>query len=143
MEATVEKKQPRMTGRWQPRLFRLKERHLVYWGSQVTDFRACHDRDAKVNLDLTHLINVKIDKKNQNVLIVRHPQKDLALRFSSVNQFVAWLKVLSSFGNVEGRKIDTSIPTNYSYGLWHVLQALYSHPKCMFITLHLNIINNN
>ena len=131
MEAIIEKKQPRMTGRWQARLFRLQDRHLVYWGKEVTDFRAAHDNDAKAKLDLTHLINVKVDKKNQNVLILRHPQRDLAMRFSDVNTFVAWLKVLASFGTNEGRKIDTSIPTNYSNALWHVLQALYTHPKRM------------
>ena len=132
MEATIDKKQPRMTGRWQPRLFRLKGRHLFYWGKDTTDFRAAHDQDAKLKLDLTHMINMKVDKKNQNVLILRHPQRDLALRFSDLGTFIAWLKVLSSFGNSEGRKIDTGIPTNYSNGLWHVLQALYSHPKRKF-----------
>ena len=98
----------------------------------MIDFNSAIDSSAKYVLDLTHLISLTIDKKHENVLIIKHPIIDLALRFKTSSLFMSWLKVLSSFtleSNQSGPKIETSIPSNYSYSIWNVLQSLYTHPK--------------
>eukprot|EP01083_Nonionella_stella_P143098 443954_1 len=129
MEAILEKKPPKMTGRWASRLFRLKDRRMMYFKKDVTDFNLAIDSSAKYNLDLTHLISLTFDKKHPNVMIIRHPMLDLALRFNSDSLFMSWLKVLSSFNyKCLGPKICTGLPSNYLYSIWNVLQSLYTHP---------------
>eukprot|EP01084_Bolivina_argentea_P129528 228748_1 len=118
-----------MTGRWASRLFRLKDRRMMYFKKDVTDFNLAIDSSAKYNLDLTHLISLTFDKKHPNVMIIRHPMLDLALRFNNDSLFMSWLKVLSSFNyKCLGPKICTGLPSNYLYSIWNVLQSLYTHP---------------
>jgi len=103
----------------------------MVFGREVTEFKTAIDSAAKYTLDLTHMISLSIDKKNENVLIIRHPMTDLALRFKSGAVFMCWLKVLSSFtiNTTSGPKIEASIPSNYAYAIYCVLQALYTHPQ--------------
>ena len=63
MEAILEKKPPKMTGRWTSRLFRLSDRRLMYFKKDILDFNSAIDSSAKYILDLTHLISLTIDKK--------------------------------------------------------------------------------
>merc|ERR1712129_274770 len=131
MEAILDKKQPKVTGRWGPRLFRLRDRRLMYFRKDVTDFSIV-DSAAKFNLDLTHLISLSIFKKHRNVLVIKHPGLDLALKFKSDSTYIAWLRALSSFtlkANLRGPKIETAIPSNFAYSIWTVLQSLYQNPQ--------------
>ena len=129
----VEKKAPKVTGRWASRLFRLRDRRLMQFKKEVVSFVSAVETAAKIKmaLDLTHLISLTIDKKQDNVMIIRHPKVDLALRFRTHSVFMSWLKVLSSFnvnGPRHGPNIETALPSNYLFALWNVLQSLYSHP---------------
>lgn len=130
MDAVIEKKQPKVTSRWTSRLFRLKDRRLMHFKKDCKDFGRAYERDAVIILDLTHMSSLTIDKKHRNVLIVRHPKLDIALRFPTHEIFISWLKVLASFGNDTGKKVEAAIPSNFAYGIWHILQSLYSHPQC-------------
>eukprot|EP01084_Bolivina_argentea_P296381 510442_1 len=137
MEAILDKKSPKKkTARWQPRLFRLKDRRLIHFKKGVVDSHTALDSSAKYTLDLTHLTHLVIDKKTKNILIIYHPVIDLALRFKTNEQLVCWLKVFSSFTkniNENGPNIKTSIPSNYLFSIWHILQALYSHQNLQTI----------
>eukprot|EP01084_Bolivina_argentea_P271690 462369_1 len=119
-----------MTGRWVSRLFRLKDRRLMYFKKDVVNFNLAIDSSAKYTLDLTHLISLTIDKKHDNILIVKHPIIDLALRFPSNELFISWLKVLSTFTYISnGPKIEAPLPSNYLYSIFILLQSLYTHPS--------------
>eukprot|EP01083_Nonionella_stella_P182643 657657_1 len=114
------------------RLFRFKDRRLMYWKKDILDFEKAIDSSAKYILDLTHLISLSFDKKHDLVFTIRHPLLDLDLRFKTNELFMSWLKVLSSFSYTKirnGPKIETSIPSNYSYSIWNILQSLYTHPS--------------
>ena len=132
MEAILDKKPPKMTGRWSPRLFRLRDRRLMYFKKDVTDFGVV-DSAAKYKLDLTHLISLSISKKHRNVLIVKHPIIDLAIKYKTQQSFMAWLRALSSFthnSHLNGPKIETAIPSNFASSIWNILQSLYANPNC-------------
>eukprot|EP01083_Nonionella_stella_P111477 326962_1 len=132
MEAILDKRRATMTGRWAPRLFRFKDRRLMYWKKDILDFEKAIDSSAKYILDLTHLISLSFDKKHDLVFTIRHPLLDLDLRFKTNELFMSWLKVLSSFSYTKirnGPKIETSIPSNYSDSIWNILQSLYTHPS--------------
>eukprot|EP01084_Bolivina_argentea_P296380 510441_1 len=95
MEAILDKKSPKKkTARWQPRLFRLKDRRLIHFKKGVVDSHTALDSSAKYTLDLTHLTHLVIDKKTKNILIIYHPVIDLALRFKTNEQLVCWLNII-------------------------------------------------
>ena len=132
MEAVIDKKPPRMTSRWGSRCFRLKNRQFMYFPKDKTekDFLKLIDNQAKLTLDLTHLIGISIDSKRP-IITLRHPKSDLLLKFANYNQFIGWVKALSAYGNRPGKKVDAEIPSNFSFAIWKVLQQLYDNEKTL------------
>eukprot|EP01084_Bolivina_argentea_P220351 373466_1 len=134
MEAILDMKSPILTGQWTTKLFRLRDRRLIYFNQNVIDFHQTIGSSAKCTLELTHLISLSIHKQHDKVLIIKHPKVhlDLALRFKTKELFLTWLKVFATFtcdSMHNGAKIETCIPSNYAYSIWNVLQSLYTHPS--------------
>eukprot|EP01084_Bolivina_argentea_P087950 158776_1 len=152
MEAKVEKK---ATGgkfkSWKMRCWRIRDRRLIHYNSSCTEWKDCNASKIKQDLDLAHMAAVSFYPKSNpkpNLLHVKHPKignnkntdnstGGLLLRFSSNQKpgqdtMCSWLKVLTAWGvDRKKNRIYVAIPSNFSYALWNLLNALYDHPDLL------------
>eukprot|EP01083_Nonionella_stella_P302615 1044158_1 len=148
MEAKIEKKPLEGTfKKWNLRLWRIKERRLIYYKAECTEWNQCIQSKIKLDIDLAHLASASFYPQNNpkpNLLLIKHPkigEKEgigggLLLRFNDKETdqqtMLSWLKVLTSWSvDKKKNRIYVSIPSNFSFSIWSVLGALYAHPDLL------------
>eukprot|EP01083_Nonionella_stella_P092227 258105_1 len=144
MEAKVQKKP--LEGKfksWSNRLWRIQDRRLICYKAECNEWKQCSKDKIKLEVDIAKMTSASFHPKSNpkpNQLLIKHPKiaeaygqgagGGLILRFTDKEEnMAAWLKVLTSWSvDKEKNRIYVAIPSNFSYAIWSVLNALYEHP---------------
>eukprot|EP01083_Nonionella_stella_P099184 278879_1 len=144
MEAVIQKKPLQGKFRtWSVRLWRIQDRRLICYKAECTEWSHCTRDKIKLEVNIAKMTSAAFYPRNNpkgNQLLIKHPKISetygqgagggLILRFAGKEDtMAAWLRVLTSWGvDKERNRIYVAIPSNFSYAIWNVLNALYDHP---------------
>jgi len=112
---------------WSSERYIVTERQMLYYFNGPVP----HIMDeCSFKLDLSQLTALETDVTKENIVIVRHPKKDLIFMAPDASEYAAWLALFASF--CAYRKIIRSgkrgeyvpIPSNFASAIWALLRHI-------------------
>lgn len=118
MEGLVYKQ--KMFKRWTEHYMLSDRRMLYYFNSNKPEVP--YMDHAAICLDLTKLTGLETDLTKKNIIILRHPVKNIRFKAESAKAYEAWLSYFAVFyEHIPETRSHISIPSIHFKALWHLL----------------------